>query len=179
MSSTAARWRLSARRPIKTVLHASRTSSHILRRWSISRPVSKTVRSRNTVLPSLTLTDFAIAICDVNGLKAINDTLGHEAGDAYIKEGCMLICHKFDHSPVFRIGGDEFVAILKGRDYENREELEGSFRQMIDENQRNGKVVVASGMAIYTPGSDESYNDVFKRADEMMYKRKQELKAMK
>ena len=125
------------------------------------------------------LKEYGVTVFDLNGLKAINDTLGHEAGDAYIKEGCMLICHKFDHSPVFRIGGDEFVAILKDRDYENREELEGSFRQMIDENQRNGKVVVASGMAVYMPGKDESYNDVFKRADEMMYKRKQELKAMK
>ena len=125
------------------------------------------------------LKEYGVTVFDLNGLKAINDTLGHEAGDAYIKEGCMLICHKFDHSPVFRIGGDEFVAILKDRDYENREELEGSFRQMIDESQRNGKVVVASGMAVYMPGKDESYNDVFKRADEMMYKRKQELKAMK
>ena len=132
-----------------------------------------------TSLENGSLKEYGIAVFDLNGLKAINDTLGHEAGDANIKEGCMLICHKFDHSPVFRVGGDEFVAILKGRDYENREELEGSFRQMIDENQRNGKVVVASGMAVYMPGKDESYNDVFKRADEMMYKRKQELKAMK
>lgn len=132
-----------------------------------------------TSLENGSLKEYGVAVFDLNGLKAINDTLGHEAGDTYIKEGCMLICHKFDHSPVFRIGGDEFVAILKGRDYENREELEGSFRQMIDENQRNGKVVVASGMAVYMPGKDESYYDVFKRADNLMYKRKQELKAMK
>ena len=90
----------------------------------------------------------------------------------------MLICHKFDHSPVFRIGGDEFVTILRGHDYENRERLEAEFRSIIDENQKNGTVVVSSGMAIYEAGMDESYNDVFKRADARMYERKQALKAM-
>ena len=132
------------------------------------RQVSETVRSRNTVV-----------VFDLNGLKIINDTMGHEAGDAYIKEACALICQHFDHSPVFRIGGDEFVAILKGCDYENREELESSFRETIDDNRKNGSVVVSSGLAVYIPGKDESYNDVFNRADELMYQRKQTLKAMK
>ena len=121
---------------------------------------------------------FNVAFFDLNGLKIINDTLGHEAGDEYIKTGCMLICKQFKHSPVFRIGGDEFVAILKGGDYEIREELEQAFRNTIDENQKNGAVVVSSGLAIYQPETDSSYNDVFKRADELMYKRKQALKAM-
>ena len=102
--------------------------------------------------------------------------MGHEAGDEYIKSACTLICTQFDHSPVFRIGGDEFVAILKGSDYEKREELEGSFRKTIDENQRNGHVVVSSGLAVYQPDNDESFNDVFKRADQLMYERKQALK---
>lgn len=74
------------------------------------------------------------------------------------------------------IGGDEFVVILKGCDYEKREELEGSFRKTIDENQRNGLVVVSSGMAVYQPEKEDTYNDVFKRADQLMYERKQALK---
>ena len=123
-----------------------------------------------------TLKDYGVVVFDINGLKQINDTLGHEAGDEYIKSACALICTQFDHSPVFRIGGDEFVAILKGSDYEKREELEGSFRKTIDENQRNGHVVVSSGLAVYQPDNDESFNDVFKRADQLMYERKQALK---
>ena len=123
-----------------------------------------------------TLKDYGVVVFDINGLKQINDTLGHEAGDEYIKSACALICTQFDHSPVFRIGGDEFVAILKGSDYEKREELEGSFRKIIDENQRNGHVVVSSGLAVYQPDNDESFNDVFKRADQLMYERKQALK---
>ena len=122
------------------------------------------------------LKEYGVVVFDLNGLKQINDTLGHEAGDEYIKSACALICTQFYHSPVFRVGGDEFVVILKGCDYEKREELEGSFRKTIDENQRNGLVVVSSGMAVYQPENEETYNDVFKRADQLMYERKQALK---
>lgn len=91
----------------------------------------------------------------------------------------MLICHQFEHSPVFRIGGDEFVVILRDGDYENREALNQAFREQIDENQAKDLVVVSSGMAVFIPGLDEEYNDVFKRADELMYERKIALKARK
>ncbi|MBQ4464292.1 MAG: diguanylate cyclase, partial [Eubacterium sp.] len=52
---------------------------------------------------------FAIAVCDINDLKLINDTIGHKAGDDYIRSASKLLCDTFVHSPVFRIGGDEFV----------------------------------------------------------------------
>lgn len=126
-----------------------------------------------------TLKEFGVVVFDLNGLKTINDTLGHEAGDQYIKSACRLICVQYDHSPVFRVGGDEFVVILKGNDYARREELDSSFRKTIDENQKNGLVVVSSGLAIYQSGVDEGYNDVFKRADQLMYERKQSLKAVR
>lgn len=124
-----------------------------------------------------TLKEYGVVVFDLNGLKAINDTQGHEAGDEYIKSACRLICVQYKHSPVFRIGGDEFVVILKGGDYEIREELDKTFREMIDDNQEKGLVVVSSGMAVYVPGADDNYNDVFKRADELMYERKTALKA--
>ena len=129
-------------------------------------------------LESGELTEYGVVVFDVNGLKTINDTLGHEAGDEAIKSGCRIICHQFNHSPVFRIGGDEFVAILKGNDYANRETLLEEFRKMISENQENGDVVVASGLAIYDASKDGSYNDVFKRADVSMYEQKRALKAV-
>ena len=59
-------------------------------------------------------TKFALVECDINGLKGINDTYGHEIGDVYIVNSCRGICSVFKHSPVFRIGGDEFVVILQG-----------------------------------------------------------------
>ena len=131
-----------------------------------------------TMLENGELTEYGVVVFDVNGLKTINDTLGHEAGDEAIKSGCRIICHQFDHSPVFRIGGDEFVAILKGSDFANRETLLEAFRKTINENQKNGDVVVASGLAIYDASTDSSYNDVFKRADEAMYEHKRALKAV-
>ena len=131
-----------------------------------------------TMLENGELTEYGVVVFDVNGLKTINDTLGHEAGDEAIKSGCRIICHQFDHSPIFRIGGDEFVAILKGSDFANRETLLKAFRKTINENQKNGDVVVASGLAIYDASTDCSYNDVFKRADEAMYEHKHALKAV-
>lgn len=50
--------------------------------------------------------EFAVVVCDVNGLKKINDTLGHKAGDEYIREACRMVCHIFQHYPVYRVGGD-------------------------------------------------------------------------
>lgn len=124
------------------------------------------------------LTEYGVVVFDLNGLKNINDTLGHEAGDEYIKSACRLICRQFDHSPVFRIGGDEFVAILKDGDYSKREQLVSSFRKTIDDDLKSGSVIVASGLAVYDAAKDTSYNDVFRRADELMYEHKRELKAL-
>ena len=120
-----------------------------------------------------------MVVCDINDLKLINDTIGHKAGDDYIRNASKLLCDTFVHSPVFRIGGDEFVAILKGSDFANREELFTDFNNMIDENNMNGGVVISGGMAVFDPEIDESYNDAFKRADELMYVRKNCLKAAK
>ena len=124
------------------------------------------------------LTEYGVVVFDVNGLKEINDTRGHDIGDEYIKSGCSVICHQFEHSPIFRIGGDEFVAILKGDDYARKEELIESFRKKIAENQKKGEVIVASGLAVYDVNSDDSFNDVFRRADKDMYIQKRALKAV-
>ena len=43
--------------------------------------------------------EFAVVVFDLNDLKYVNDNLGHEAGDKYIKDGCTLICKTFTHSP--------------------------------------------------------------------------------
>ena len=65
--------------------------------------------------------EFAIGMFDCDNLKLINDQYGHDKGDVYLKTACRLICRVFQHSPVFRIGGDEFAVILQNDDYENRE----------------------------------------------------------
>ncbi len=121
--------------------------------------------------------DFAIAVCDVNDVDAVNTRLGRKAGDLYIKEGCALICTIFCHSPVFRISGDKFAAILEGQDFELRDELLNklSLRNRINEN--TGSVIVAAGLSRYLRSKDLSFHDVYARAEEAMYANKAELKA--
>ena len=120
--------------------------------------------------------EFAIAICDVNGLKTVNDTQGHRAGDDYIRGASKLVCETFKHSPVFRVGGDEFVAILRGYDFENRESLEQNFVKIVKDNSEHDKVVVACGISVFDRAHDKSVSAVFERADAMMYKNKMSMK---
>ena len=121
---------------------------------------------------------FGVIVCDVNGLKKINDTLGHKAGDEYIRSASDMLCEYYKHSPVFRIGGDEFVVLLQGHDYEQRKELLENINRQIEENLGCGKVVASLGMTEFEPENDQSFHEVFKRADGLMYQRKMELKSM-
>jgi diguanylate cyclase (GGDEF)-like protein len=125
---------------------------------------------------------FGILMADLNNLKKINDNYGHEHGNDYIFGACHIICVIFDHSPVFRIGGDEFVVLLENRDYENKEKLIEELKATFDVASRDEtkepweRYSAAFGVAIYDSASDRSMNDVFKRADELMYKNKQDSK---
>ena len=121
--------------------------------------------------------EFSIVVFDLNDLKEVNDSLGHDAGDQYIKNGVELITGIYRHSPVYRVGGDEFVAILEVEDYLDRVELLDRFNKLIDENLEEGKVVIAAGMADYDKTKDFSLRALFARADQLMYERKRQLKA--
>lgn len=124
------------------------------------------------------LREFGAVVFDVNDLKKTNDTKGHQAGDHLIQAACRLVCRKFKHSPVFRIGGDEFVAFLEGEDYRNRKKLISEFEDTAEEHLKTGSVVVSSGLAVFCPGRDNSYRRIFERADRRMYDRKGILKEM-
>ncbi|MBR5421966.1 MAG: diguanylate cyclase [Lachnospiraceae bacterium] len=122
---------------------------------------------------------FGIVMCDVNDLKVINDTRGHSFGDEAIQRASRMVCDNFKRSPVFRIGGDEFVAVLVGDDYMQREQLFLKLREesLANRRSRSGPVV-ASGMAVFDPDTDKCFDDVYKRADELMYENKSGLKNM-
>ena len=120
---------------------------------------------------------LAVVVCDINGLKHVNDTQGHAAGDKLIKDASVLLCEYFAHGAVFRIGGDEFVVILQGKGYDTREEVISSFNREIEANIKKGGVVISIGYSVLMP-EDGRLHDIFERADQMMYERKQELKSM-
>ena len=125
---------------------------------------------------------FAVGVFDCDNLKRINDRYGHEKGDVYLKTASRLICHVFQHSPVFRIGGDEFSVILQNADYENREVLVEQFKAGMAEISASAKheweeAHIAMGIAVYDSQRDRSVNDVIRRADEGMYENKRGRKA--
>lgn len=126
-------------------------------------------------------TEFAIVMIDVNFLKNINDDHGHAAGDEYLKGCCKVVCQIYKHSPVFRIGGDEFVVILTGDDYRDREEKLIQVRASFEASYRNMNIdpwlrfSAASGMSEYKKGDDD-VEQVLHRADKEMYEEKARFK---
>ena len=125
--------------------------------------------------------EYAIVMVDINNLKAINDEHGHRAGDQYIKGCCHMICEVFKHSPVYRIGGDEFAVLLQGSDYVNRKELCQQLRADYERTSAQRDVSpwlrysAAVGMA-EKAADDNSVELVFRRADEAMYRDKVRIK---
>ena len=120
------------------------------------------------------MTPFAIAVFDINGLKHINDTQGHQAGDKFIQDGCAIICNFFKHSPVFRIGGDEFTAVVQGDDYNHLDSIMADFHAHNLKNKNSSDVVIAAGVSRFDGDADVAA--VFERADEAMYENKKMLK---
>ena len=126
---------------------------------------------------------FGFAMIDLNFLKKTNDTYGHDKGNVLLIKLCQTVCTIFDHSPVFRIGGDEFIVVLKGRDYDNIEALLEKFRNTLDGFAKDTslepweKVSAAIGYALYDKEKDSGIEDVFKRADEAMYECKTRMKS--
>ena len=124
------------------------------------------------------LDNFGVIVFDVNDLKKTNDTKGHDEGDKIIQAASKIICQTFKHSPVYRIGGDEFAVFLMGDDYKNRVSLITSFNQQIEKNKEKGQVVVSCGLADLNEEKSENYAGLFAIADSRMYQRKKQLKGL-
>lgn len=125
-----------------------------------------------------TIKRFAVIVFDVNGLKYINDTKGHDYGDKYIKDCYKTIVDHFPGTDVYRFGGDEFVIVLKDLEYERRDELLSDFDKIIESHLGSELPVISSGMALYDEKIDNTFKGVFERADEKMYERKRYLKSI-
>lgn len=122
-------------------------------------------------------TDFALGVFDCDDLKSINDRFGHDKGDIYLETASRTICNIFSHSPVFRIGGDEFSVILRKEDYANRDSLIKQFEEVCEKinastDNKWEQVRISMGFAEYEPSSDSDVSDIVRRADKMMYENK-------
>ena len=132
----------------------------------------------NTLINQNMIKEFCLFIFDLNDLKKINDTYGHEKGDQYIIKSVQLIKKVLVSSDVYRLGGDEFVALLEGEEYQNRYKLLDRFNKMIEANFNKNEPIIALGFSDFVPEQDNTIRTVFARADERMYARKKILKEM-
>lgn len=125
----------------------------------------------------------ALLLADMDGLKYINDTYGHAAGDEYIKFGCRIIQMSIsDDCILYRIGGDEFAVLMRNAGEEEAKALIGKIRENLSvENKKNkGNMIEKKGMsigyAVFDPEQDSSLHNTLKRADEKMYVQKRRRK---
>jgi len=122
--------------------------------------------------------NVTLLIFDVNNLKTINDSEGHEAGDKYLKNTADII---FDNlkgrGPLYRIGGDEYAVIFADRKESEIEDVLNSLRSEKRMAYKKQPFSCAFGAATFEKGVDETLRDVFKRADDEMYKDKKRQKA--
>ena len=127
--------------------------------------------------------EFCIVMVDVNYLKRVNDTYGHERGNTYLINAGKLICSVFGEEHVYRIGGDEFVVVIEGEKVSLCKYFVEQFKAEMARKNANKllepweKVSAAVGMSFFEPSKDKTADDVFKRADKEMYVNKLAMKA--
>ena len=126
---------------------------------------------------------FGIAVLDINDLKKVNDTYGHILGNELIASASRIISDTFKRSPVFRIGGDEFLVLLQNKDLADKDMLFGSFdaacaATYVDTDNAKFPVSIAKGFSEFDPATDTQFSDVFERADSEMYKNKRAMKTL-
>lgn len=139
------------------------------------------VKSLNKSIVEGELNNFGVAMIDLNYLKMINDQFGHNFGDDALIKLTDIIRSVFTNSPIYRVGGDEFVVLLFGKEYKNADNLIKKFNHRIDASGKKGHVSsehtsAAIGYAYYDDATDKTVDDVFKKADKAMYDRKHQMK---
>lgn len=129
--------------------------------------------------------DFCIVMVDVNFLKRVNDTYGHERGNDYLINACRLVCAIFGEENVYRIGGDEFVVVIEGDKVTLCQYFVKQFKAEMARKGANPalepweKISAAVGVAYYQASVDKNADEVFKRADAEMYANKLAMKAQR
>lgn len=121
-----------------------------------------------------------VVVFDLNDLKKCNDTLGHEMGDKYIRESARIIRECFsDSGQCYRMGGDEFCALLRGVSLEDCKDRIKRLKEKSEQyNQKSSDILIriACGYELYDKRLDFDINDTSSRADKMMYQEKFSMK---
>lgn len=126
--------------------------------------------------------DFSVCFIDIDGLKWVNDNLGHEEGDWYIKTIAWTIKENVNDSDcVFRYGGDEMVIIFDNNDFEKAKNIINTIEEklnkiQVDEN-KSYNLSISTGMVKYDPNGEVTLEELVRQADYCMYENKKLKKA--
>ncbi len=125
--------------------------------------------------------DFSLCFIDINGLKTINDNLGHEYGDEIIVTVSNVIKSEIRDSDILiRLGGDEFLLGLSGSNYNRSEQIWKRIKERFDNintnEERTYNISVSHGIVELYDNGEESIENAIIRADELMYVEKQKIK---
>ncbi|MEH1925223.1 MAG: sensor domain-containing diguanylate cyclase [Nostoc sp.] len=117
-----------------------------------------------------------VIFIDLDGLKQVNDTLGHDMGDALIIDAGRLLKQSFRSSDIVaRLGGDEFIVFISSyfKDADSIQEyLQANIANFNQQQNRNYELSMSMGIECYSPESDMSLEEVIARSDKLMYAQK-------
>jgi diguanylate cyclase (GGDEF)-like protein/PAS domain S-box-containing protein len=133
-------------------------------------------------LSDRTKNGLLLFFADLDGMKWINDTLGHKEGDSALIEAAMALKETFRSSDVIaRMGGDEFAVLAIDTPEVNAEILTGRLQSMVDarNNQENRKykLSISVGCSFYDPENPCSIDELMAAADQLMYEHKRRKKS--
>lgn len=120
----------------------------------------------------------AVVVFDLDGLKMVNDTLGHEQGDRMLAVAAQILSAAFRAGDVVaRIGGDEFAALLEEASEELLEQIRGRIRLSTEQSNRQQPDEVALPISLsmgyaLSVGSGTPMRELFRQADNAMYREK-------
>ncbi|MCE1253097.1 MAG: diguanylate cyclase [Anaerolineae bacterium] len=117
---------------------------------------------------------ISIFVADLDGLKYINDSLGHPAGDALLKNTANVLLNSFRSDDIIaRLGGDEFAVLLPDMDENSAEEALDRLKKTIqDYNLKHITDPIELSIGVATGGRDDHIKDLFRLADDRMYQDK-------
>ena len=115
---------------------------------------------------------FGVLFFDLDHFKNVNDTEGHDAGDALLKEVASVLnrCVMKGGGWLARLGGDEFLGVLPNADSVHCQEVAAQCINAMEQSQKaaSGSVGVSVGISMY-PNDGENGDDLIRRADSAMY----------